>query len=73
MTYADDTRHENRLTENQVDVLNTLSGYEAGEDTTAEVIAPRTLASLVRRGLVAVDAKGPHNTVFGFDVLYAYI
>lgn len=67
-TYATDTRSEQRLTRVQVDALDLLSG-NALTDVDG-LISRRTLASLVKRGLVYTDGT---LTPTGQDVLYAYI
>lgn len=68
-TYSDDARQALRLTRVQVEALDTLSGYEAGETVPSGLISPRTLASLTRRGLVGEDGR---LTPAGQDALYLY-
>lgn len=65
-SYSADVRAEHRLTGAQVDALDVLSGEDS-----PSVVSVRTLASLIRRGLV--DPETNHLTAKGWDVLAAYV
>lgn len=72
MSYATDTRSTYRLTPAQVDALDYVYGLDgAGLSPEARaVLSPRTLASLVKRGLVTAEGV---ITPEGTNVLFAYV
>lgn len=68
-SFGQDFKNENRLSAAQVDMLDTLSGYERGEIDPATILSVRSLNAFVKRGMV--DSQG--LTDFGYDVLNAHI